>query len=297
MRVTCDVIRDLLPLYVEGIASKDTCELVDAHIGMCETCKEEYEQLKMPMFLEIDADIEPFKKIKNNLRKKKRLVIFFTAMVVVTLMTLGMVYMMAPEYISYEGEVVQVEDIGEGMVSIKFDESVSGYEISKYRDDQGDGYVYHLTTWRSIWDEKVQRKSASDKVLGLDGEQVTAVYYYETNGMPDTLLYGKPIEGEGVVTLPRLFLTYYAVIAGICILGLSIVLVIVRKKRKIRQVMEKVLLVPIAYLLAHLCVKGFGGSSYAPLRDLVGILLVMVPLYIILYCGRQLMSKVYSSKN
>ena len=39
-KVTCDVCKDLIPLVLDGVASKDSEELVNEHIDECEECKE-----------------------------------------------------------------------------------------------------------------------------------------------------------------------------------------------------------------------------------------------------------------
>ena len=38
MKISCNVIRDLLPLYYEDIASKESRDLVDAHCKECPEC-------------------------------------------------------------------------------------------------------------------------------------------------------------------------------------------------------------------------------------------------------------------
>ena len=39
MKINCDVIRDLLPLYVDGISSKESTRLVEEHISECNGCR------------------------------------------------------------------------------------------------------------------------------------------------------------------------------------------------------------------------------------------------------------------
>lgn len=38
-KISCDTCLDLMPLVEDGIASKDSCLLVDEHIKTCESCK------------------------------------------------------------------------------------------------------------------------------------------------------------------------------------------------------------------------------------------------------------------
>ena len=42
MKVTCKVIQDLLPLYVDGVCSPDTAALVEEHLKDCASCQEAY---------------------------------------------------------------------------------------------------------------------------------------------------------------------------------------------------------------------------------------------------------------
>ena len=36
--VTCNTIKDILPLYVDGVVSDDTCNMVAKHLEHCEEC-------------------------------------------------------------------------------------------------------------------------------------------------------------------------------------------------------------------------------------------------------------------
>ena len=40
MKVSCDVIQDLLPLYTDQAASADTVALVEEHLASCPACRE-----------------------------------------------------------------------------------------------------------------------------------------------------------------------------------------------------------------------------------------------------------------
>ena len=44
-KIQCAVIRDLLPLYYDGICSDETKKLVEGHIASCDECKTELESL------------------------------------------------------------------------------------------------------------------------------------------------------------------------------------------------------------------------------------------------------------
>jgi len=42
MSCNCDVIMDLLPLYVDGVASRESARTVKEHLKTCTSCKEYY---------------------------------------------------------------------------------------------------------------------------------------------------------------------------------------------------------------------------------------------------------------
>ena len=40
--VTCSIVEDLLPLYMDGCCSKDSQQAVAEHMKTCEKCRETY---------------------------------------------------------------------------------------------------------------------------------------------------------------------------------------------------------------------------------------------------------------
>ena len=46
MKITCDVIQDLMPSYIDGILSEDSKALVEEHMGTCQAVS--YTHLTLP---------------------------------------------------------------------------------------------------------------------------------------------------------------------------------------------------------------------------------------------------------
>jgi len=93
MKNECSIVRDLLPLYAEGMLSEDSAAFVKDHLDTCETCRvlSAGEEPSAPA----DADTEQrtgeagvLRTLKKKLRKQTWCAIFITAAVVllVTLM-------------------------------------------------------------------------------------------------------------------------------------------------------------------------------------------------------------------
>ena len=54
--MTCGVVRDLLPLYADDVASPDSRALVEEHLKGCEDCRAELEQLERAVQLPPERD-------------------------------------------------------------------------------------------------------------------------------------------------------------------------------------------------------------------------------------------------
>lgn len=288
MKVTCNVIRDILPLYVENIAGGDIRLLVEEHIALCESCRQELEEMRSSNHPPLDTNSSPLRKLKAVLRRKKILTILFSVMLTLAAAIVAVAYLTAPEYIPYSESAVSLKEGENGAVLAIFGDEVSGYDIYRHPAHYGSGYVYYITTWDSIWNRYITKNHAGNTVLNPDGEMVASVYYYQANlsgdrysySHSDILIYGiDQVPGGGVITMPRLFLAYYAFLAAflaaICGLGMFLF----RRNEKVREMIIKVILLPVSYILGHLLIKGFYSPSYSATRDFFAILLAMIPLY------------------
>ncbi|OZV14074.1 hypothetical protein CIW83_01225 [Tissierella sp. P1] len=71
MRLSCEVIRDLLPLYYDKVCSKESSLLIEEHLAECIQCVEELQKLKMNLENPTISD-EKIKVVKNISAKWKR---------------------------------------------------------------------------------------------------------------------------------------------------------------------------------------------------------------------------------
>lgn len=88
MKTSCEIIRDLLPLYVEHVTSEASNALVEEHLNECPDCKKELEQMQRPVPVKVEASEVPLKKIRNKILKNR---IFVTAVAVLIVICLATV--------------------------------------------------------------------------------------------------------------------------------------------------------------------------------------------------------------
>lgn len=298
MRVTCGVIKDLLPLYVENISSDDTRILVEEHIVTCDSCKQELNKLNTPKDFSLKANILPLKKVQHTLLKRKYLTILLSVSLTILIMIITMGYLTAPEYIPYSEKAITISETNNKTVIVHFEAPSTRYEISKYRAEDNSGYIYNISTWSSIWNKTMYKEPPRDFILNPNGEIVSNIYYSSNDGTEDVLIYGKdPNPNGGTITLPRLFLSYYFTIAFIGAVMLGIILFLVRKKPSAKGITFNLFALPISYLIGHICIKGFSGISYSATRDFFAILLAVIPIYCVIQISVKLLLKRKSKQN
>ncbi|MBQ2866352.1 MAG: zf-HC2 domain-containing protein [Clostridia bacterium] len=78
MRNECNIIRDILPLYIEDMVSADTAELVEEHLKNCVSCRIELQNMKREIRIEsyanpkqVDA-LAPLRDIKRKLQRNAK---------------------------------------------------------------------------------------------------------------------------------------------------------------------------------------------------------------------------------
>lgn len=94
MKNECHIVRDLMPLYTEGMLSNESAAFVKTHLETCEDCRAAYGGEETPPVTEADTaqqragEAGVLRTLKKKLRKQTWCAIFITAAVVllVTLM-------------------------------------------------------------------------------------------------------------------------------------------------------------------------------------------------------------------
>lgn len=110
MKIQCNVIKDLLPLYAEKLTSKESNSLILDHISNCQDCKNEYE--KIIKKIDLPNDLNDFKNLKKAKRKDKQNLIIGIAVIVLFLSLLFVILKPYFPYL-YTGDRITLSVIGE----------------------------------------------------------------------------------------------------------------------------------------------------------------------------------------
>lgn len=302
MKNECSIVCDLLPLYAEDMVSEDTAEFVKEHLGNCPTCRAELEKLRKPVQPVAaqhvpDIDAEPLKRLKKALLMEKVQAILCTAAVLLALMLSGLSFLTAPEYFAYSQELVTVTEGANGEATISFSSEITNYKLQRIADPADKQTVYHLEVWTCAWDRMFSKPGAQDVTVKSENGHELLIYFTQfinqSSSNSAVCIYGEiePDSG-GWMALPGLSMGYWLAINIVLLVILGVIWLNLRKKEKPRRLVERLILIPIAYMLGHLCVLGFHTLSYSEWRDAQMILAIGI----LFYCAMLLALSIFYSR-
>lgn len=302
MKNECRIVCDLLPLYAEDMVSEDTAEFVKEHLGNCPTCRAELEKLRKPVQPVAaqhvpDIDAEPLKRLKKALLMEKVQAILCTAAVLLALMLSGLSFLTAPEYFAYSQELVTVTEGANGEATISFSSEITNYKLQRIADPADKQTVYHLEVWTCAWDRMFSKPGAQDVTVKPENGHELLIYFTQfinqSSSNSAVCIYGEIEPGSGGwMALPGLSMGYWLAINIVLLVILGVIWLNLRKKEKPRRLVERLILIPIAYMLGHLCVLGFHTLSYSEWRDAQMILAIGI----LFYCAMLLALSIFYSR-
>lgn len=159
----CEIVRDLLPLYIDGITSEVSGKEIEAHLETCSECRQYYQEMRnrLPEIQpKAEADsVEIIKKAGKKRKLMKRLAISAMAAAGAVCLILGSIVLLkTPRRVKYGDVILEygMADDKEAYVEIKpkagkfFDVVFSGY-TRPMTDSQGKrtGTTANWAVWSS----------------------------------------------------------------------------------------------------------------------------------------------------
>ena len=192
MKYKCNIVKDLLPLYVEDVTSQDSNKIIEEHLKECEECKKHYEELKDGSFIEElkeeQVNEENPKKTMKTIKKKIILGKLFFALIsaIVVIITLFSTYSYMNNKIvpiQYDNNISVIERNGNIYAVLKNNTYINAKSKSvEITNEEGKTekflYFYFSTT---LWENTF--KPLSDYyteyiLIPNDKEKADKIYYY-----------------------------------------------------------------------------------------------------------------------
>ena len=278
----CGIVKDLLPLVAEDMASEESTAFVKEHIERCADCKAALDAMQAPVEAEPAA---PLKTVRKAVKRRGWLIAGLIACLVAALIFGVFARLTKP---------IVIHSAYEAFESIQIDEKqVRLYPTQNTRlmqeNETGTVHIGAYTTLWDLWTEGPDRFRSYE--VNLNG--VDAILFEPYDNTDHEILYqreGYPVEAG--FAMPRLVMNYYFLIALAGTILLTVVWLILRllKKQKASRIFGILLLIAGSGVLAFLF-AGFPATTIQPLRDLIFVCIIAVLLIGAGLCGRKLMRK------
>ncbi len=325
----CGIVKDLLPLVAEHMASEESTAFVKEHLETCADCRAAFDAMQAPVEAEPAA---PLKTVRKAVKRRGLLIAGLIACLVAALVIGCAARLLKPFAINSKEEAFEsVRYVG----AIRYDVQGNDIYMKNIEVDPETGKAYLITddgerilldesfisdsagrlvlvrnpayevvvtvnkgevsvsVYTTLWREWLfgGQGAPNQSVIPLDG--VDAVFFEPYDNTEREALYLR--EGytpEAGFALPRLVMNYYFLmaLAGTAILALVWFVLRLTKKEKARRVFGVLLLIAGSFVLAFLA-AGFPATTIAPARELAFVLVIALLLIGAGLCGRKLLRK------
>lgn len=158
-KINCNIIKDVLPLYLDDVVSNDTKEMVEEHLNSCDACRKEAIALKQELVLPVNESIHAseariVKKLRFHFFKSKVLASIISVLVALAVVSGIYNYLISKTIcVPYNSQAISIYE-------------EDGKIYASYHADKLYGTVCHVTP---ILDGEEET-----------GKYIAAFYYYET---------------------------------------------------------------------------------------------------------------------
>ena len=164
MKISCNIIRDLLPLYAEDLASEDTRSLVDGHLCDCEECKTVLSGMKKTTPVLPETAMESLGKVKKHIRRRRVLSVMAALMTLITLASAVVTFLFAPFQLTLEQALDDFYIREDGAVVIDYSPYITGRAMSCNGENW---YINQYSNRYDIW--KGDHRKSIEELFGSDG--------------------------------------------------------------------------------------------------------------------------------
>ncbi len=128
MKISCDIIRDMLPLYAEDMVSPATKEMVQEHLAQCESCTRELNTLRQPPVQAEAVEVSGLERIRRGIILRRSLAVLAAVVTVLALGLSYLIFMNSNVYMTAEEAIEDVYIREDGALVIDYSRAVVGQQ-------------------------------------------------------------------------------------------------------------------------------------------------------------------------
>ena len=176
MNITCNIIKDLLPLYAEDLVSQDSKALVDGHLCGCDSCRKELEALKEAPKVPVEVETTSLKRVEDTIRKRKMLTAATAMLTLAAVLVTGFIFLLTPVYLTAQQAIEGAELREDGALAIDYTSGIMGFGSTEIGSED-DEFIWCHTT-RYDW---LRNKLFAPDLSGLTQEELER--YVQNNAL------------------------------------------------------------------------------------------------------------------
>lgn len=215
-RTNCDIVRDLLPLYVDSVCSAASAKMVEDHTAECESCADELEKMRNAAATEDRSSREQnaVSSFAGEVRRRTRKKAIWTAIIAsVSAAALVLAVLSAlfgiEKAVPYDASKITVELPSDGGVDVRIDDKYSMTYAQVFDNGDGTEDVY-LTAVCDLYTFLRGEESEADKADNIVrfGNDLICSYneetmhcYEQTGKVAHIWYYSADGAGRGVVRI------------------------------------------------------------------------------------------------
>lgn len=164
MRLPCEVIEDLLPLYHDEVCSEKTKELVEEHLAQCKSCQSILQSIDYDIIApkQDSKSIAIMKNIKKEIRTKEAKSALLILLVFIIILSLYYALQFRLRPVSTEHmNITQVSETSDGTIAFHL-EMLNGhsFQTAGPTPDENDSRIMYITPISAIIPDTMRYKSA-----------------------------------------------------------------------------------------------------------------------------------------
>lgn len=276
----CQVIRDLIPLCKEDLASLASKKIVEEHLLTCKECKAYYDSLEENKI----ESTEPLDFLDKAVNKNKKYYGLMIGSLVLSIFLIIFSFLTSPRSIDYDKDLIKSSSNSDEIIYDFRDDVTRVYTVVS---DEGDftnksrpGKSLYIDASYTYLDRILGGKKQTLKVNKKDYDLI----FYNKNGNGSAKVLYDPYSltiNSGSLLLPRLIFALYIKIAFVIFLILlALNFTLFRKSTKYKKI--RIVTLPLAYILSTFLIKGLNFASMHPVRDFIFIVLTTFSIYLLI---------------
>ena len=164
MKISCNIIRDLLPLYAEDMASEDTRTMVEEHLCTCEDCTEALNDMKKNAPVPVEVAPDSLQKVKRTIRRKRVLSVMAALLTLITLASAVFTFLFTPFQLTMEQALDDFYIREDGAVVLDYSPYVVGRSLSGWNENW---FIHQYSTRYDVW--KGDNRKSINELFDSDG--------------------------------------------------------------------------------------------------------------------------------